>query len=308
MELAPGSWDFKTETLIARILPLNLLGLFVGTTVCWAMSLRDVQTEASNAEAEFVPVFRVNFFKAMIPVIPLVMLFLTGPPLKVLTVPTGWLIERKSTDSATTVLPAAGAAAAASVPTRLSPEEKGLFDSRLIGAAMLAGVVVAALSSPRVIKQVAGTFFEGAGYGFANIISLIVAATCFGKAIKLMGYDKMLGDLIAAAPIMLLPLAGMLPMAFGVLCGSGMATTQSLFAFFAKPAIQLGIDPFLVGAVVSLASGAGRTLSPFSAVTQMSATLTKTNAMQLSARVALPLLCAVAAEVAAAMMMAAWGW
>src|SRR5262249_9163384 len=134
----------------------------------------------------------------------------------------------------------------------------------------------------------------------------IVAATCFGTAVELIGLDTVLGEAIVAFPISLMPLAGLLPLSFGVLCGSGMATTQSLFKFFAKPALDLGIDPFLVGAIVSLASGAGRTLSPFAAVTQMCGTLTKTNAMQLSARVALPLLAAVTAEVIAAMIIAAW--
>ena len=41
---------------------------------------------------------------------------------------------------------------------------------------MLAGVAVATLSAPRERWQIASRFFEGAGYGFTNIISLIVAA------------------------------------------------------------------------------------------------------------------------------------
>ncbi|HYV37477.1 MAG TPA: hypothetical protein VE988_17360, partial [Gemmataceae bacterium] len=144
-----------------------------------------------------------------------------------------------------------------------------------------------------------------AGYGFMHIISLIVTATCFGEAVRLIGLAALLGDLIKELPFLLMPLAGCLPFGFAVLCGSGMATTQSLFNFFVKPALDLGIDPFLVGAIVSLASGAGRTMSPFAAVTLMCATLTKTNALQLSARVALPLLAAITAEVIAAMIIAA---
>ena len=169
---------------------------------------------------------------------------------------------------------------------------------------MLVGVVVATLSAGRMGFQVAGTFFEGAGYAFTHIISLIVTANCFGEAVKLIGLARVLGDLIELLPILLMPSAGLLPMGFATLCGSGMATTQSLFGFFAKPSLQLGIDPFLVGAVVSLASAAGRTMSPFSAVTLMCGTLTRTTAIQLSMRVALPLLAAVVAEVIAAMVLA----
>ncbi len=284
-----------TETLVGRILPLNLLGLAVATCVFWALSKRDLQVDPSEAGAVLAPEFRVNFFKAIIPVLPLILLFLTGPPLKLLQVPPGWLLEQKQQE-----LP--GAIPASAEPS-LSPQERGLFDCRLIGAAMLVGVVVATLSAGRKGLQVAGTFFDGAGYAFTHIISLIVTANCFGEAVKLIGLARLLGDLIEMAPVLLMPAAGLLPLAFATLCGSGMATTQSLFGFFARPALQLEIDPFLVGAIVSLASAAGRTVSPFSAVTLMCGTLTKNTAMQLSMRVAPPLLAAIVVEVIAAMLL-----
>ena len=304
-----------TEALVGRILPLNLLGLAVATVVFWMLSKRDLKVDDPEQGEEITPVFRVNFFKATIPVLPLILLFLTGPPLKLLEVPPGWLVEQKQQK-----LPAAIAAIGSVAPVggfpggvpwiavapraeqKLSPQERGLFDCRLIGAAMLVGVVVATLSAGRLSLQVAGTFFEGAGYAFTHIISLIVTANCFGEAVKLIGLAAVLGDLIEMMPLLLMPSAGLLPLAFGVLCGSGMATTQSLFGFFVKPSLQLGIDPFVVGAIVSLASAAGRTMSPFSAVTLMCGTLTKTTAMKLSMRVALPLLAAIVAEVIVAML------
>jgi DcuC family C4-dicarboxylate transporter len=277
----------RTEVLVARILPLNLLGLGVAITVAWAMSLRrDPSADASATETDLTPDFRVNVFKAMIPVLPLVLLFLTAPPFKLLSVPPKWLLGNVGDGP-------------------LTPAQNGLFDCRLIGAAMLVGVVVAALSTPRASRQVASSFFDGAGYGFTHIISLIVTATCFGEAVRLIGLASLLGDLIKQVPFLLMPLAGLLPLGFGMLCGSGMATTQSLFNFFVYPALDLGIDPFLVGAIVSLASGAGRTISPFAAVTLMCATLTRTSALQLSARVIPPLVAAVIAEVIAAMIMVA---
>src|SRR5262249_9731871 len=194
------------------------------------------------------------------PLLPLVLLFLTTPAFGVLEVPHDWLLAPPA------------------------PADDPRFDSRLIGAAMLVGVVVAALLAPRVGLGVAGSFFEGAGYAFTHIISLIVTANCFGEGVKLIGLAAVLGDLIAAAPTLLLPAAGLLALGFGVLCGSGMATTQSLFGFFVTPALALGIDPGQVGAVVSLAAAAGRTMSPVAAVTLMSAALTKTSPMDLVRR------------------------
>jgi DcuC family C4-dicarboxylate transporter len=276
-----------TDSLVARILPLDLAGLLVATALFWLLSPGQEKPMGGAAEEPVtLPAgIAINPIKALIPVLPLALLFLTAPPLRLVEVPAFWLVD------------AAGAA--------LTPAERGLFDSRLIGAAMLTGVVVAGLSTPRSGLQVAGTFFEGAGYGFTHIISLIVTANCFGEAVKVVGLAELLGEVIAAAPVLLMPVAGALPLGFGVLCGSGMATTQSLFGFFATPALELGFDPFVVGAVVSLAAAAGRTMSPFAAVTLMSAALTRTDAWQLAVRVAPPLLAAVVVEVVLAMMMAA---
>jgi DcuC family C4-dicarboxylate transporter len=278
-----------TEVLVARILPLNLLGLAVAVVVFWFMSFRSIRREPLPQDAELTPTFRVNLFKAIIPLLPLALLFLTAPPLKLLRVPPELLIA----------VPSDGT---------LSPQEQGLFDCRLIGAAMLIGVVVAALSARGVGLKVSATFFEGAGYGFTHIVSLIVTANCFGEGVKLIGLAGLFGDVIQQMPVLLMPSAGLLPLSFGVLCGSGMASTQSLFSFFAKPAITLGTDPFLVGAIVSLASGAGRTMSPFSAVALMCGTLTNTSPFRLAARVAPPLLAAIVVEVIAAMVLAARGY
>ena len=102
-----------------------------------------------------------------------------------------------------------------------------LFNSRLIGLAMLVGVGVAAIASPSQAKGCMKAFFEGAGYGFANIVSLIVTATCFGKGIELVGLADVLGRFITANPGLLQPLAGAVPAIFAFVCGSGMASTMS---------------------------------------------------------------------------------
>ena len=56
--------------------------------------------------------------------------------------------------------------------------------------------------------------------------------------------------------------------------------------------------------VATLGAAAGRSVSPFAAVTLMCANMTKTEAMQLVGRLALPVLAAVAAQIVAAMVMA----
>jgi DcuC family C4-dicarboxylate transporter len=283
------------QDCVQRILPLNILGLVIATGVFWYMSRRaearagspplpaeTAQTEEASSQ-ETVPVFRVNYFRAMVPLVPLIVLYLVSPQLGLVDreILQRWL----ETDR---------------------PEEApaGRFDSRLIGAAMLLGVAVAMLAVRSATWQSAKAFFEGAGYGFTHIISLIVAASCFGEGISQVGIAALLGDVIQEVPALLFPAAGLLPLGFAVLCGSGMASTQSLFGFFAEPAIKLGIDPTLAGAVVSLASAAGRTMSPVAAVVLMCAAMTNTDPWTLARRVAVPLLASVTAIVATAMILA----
>jgi DcuC family C4-dicarboxylate transporter len=102
-----------------------------------------------------------------------------------------------------------------------------------------------------------------------------------------------------------MPASGFLPLGLGAISGSGMATTQTLFEFFARPAAAIGIAPEHVGAVVSLGAAAGRTMSMVAAVTLMCSSMTATSPVELVRRVAGPLLIGMAAVVIAAMAMTA---
>ena len=155
---------------------------------------------------------------------------------------------------------------------------------------MLVGVVLAAAVGGASAWDSARAFFEGAGYALTHIISVIIAATCFGKGVDAIGLAKHLSALISNRLVLLITASGTVPLSFAWICGSGMASTQSLFQFFVDPSQSLDVSPLHVGAVVSIASAAGRTMSPVAAVTLMCATFTDTNPFQLVRRLALPLL------------------
>ena len=180
---------------------------------------------------------------------------------------------------------------------------EGSFGSRLVGAAMLIGTVAAALTSPAKAKDTGKVFFEGAGYALTNITSLIIAANCFGAAVETVGLGKVLGKMIEASPGLLWPLAALMPLGFGWVCGSGMAAAESLYRFFDDPADLAGADPLRVGALVSLAAAAGRTLSPVSAVVLMASSLSGATPLEVVRRMALPLLAGLAAATAAAWLL-----
>jgi C4-dicarboxylate transporter, DcuC family len=287
--LNPGAPEFRTISqalstedhvipsteCVAHVFPLVLPHLIVAIGLFWLLSVRhearylqeiERQLPPESAEPSQPPEFRVNLIKALVPLVPITLLFLTGPPLQVISIPKGWLIDVDR------------------------PGDLLHFDSRLIGAAMLVGVVLAAAVGGASAWDSARAFFEGAGYALTHIISVIIAATCFGKGVDAIGLAKHLSALISNRLALLITASGTVPLAFAWICGSGMASTQSLFQFFVEPSQSLDVSPLHVGAVVSIASAAGRTMSPVAAVTLMCATFTETNPFELVRRLALPLL------------------
>lgn len=284
-----GYTKVTTQTQVSEYLPRPVfVQLAVSLVVIWVMSAwwereKEVEkVEGTQSPGTAVPGLeqqvvqeKVNYLKAAVPLVPLILLFLAGPPLHAFDVPDAWL-----------------------APLKDGRRDDGLYSTRLIGLAMLVGVLVAMAVTPAKARDGVAQFFAGAGYGFANIVSLIVTATCFGKAIEGAGLAAALGRLIADAPGLLQPLAAVVPLAFAAVSGSGMASTQSLYGFFHQPALDHGLDPTAVGALVGVGSAAGRTMSPVAAVTLMCGTLTHTNPFTLAKRVAVPLLAGVAAVVA----------
>lgn len=247
--------------------------LAVSTLVFWALSRWWWKSEAPPADAAPTPVGRINWLKAAVPLVPLVLLLLSGPPLNVLTIPDPWLAE------ADPALPQAAAEKAV----------RKMANGRLVGLAMVIGATVAAATSPKQASGAAKAFFEGAGYGFANIVSLIIVAVAFGTAVDKAGFKDLIGQWVTAAPWLLVPLAVLLPWAFAIASGSGMASTASLYEFFYRADAPPGANED-VGALVSIGSAAGRTMSPVAAVAVMCGRLTDTTPWALAGRVAVPLL------------------
>lgn len=269
-----GKTGLDTMALARQYIPPLLLPYaLVAALVFWIQSSLSDRAKP-EATVEAAPAAeRANVMKAAVPLVPLVLLFLTGPPLNVITIPQGWLASTAES-----------------------------FGSRLIGAAMLVGVFAALLVSPGHAKDGAKQFFEGAGYGFTHVISLIVTGACFAEGLKLCGLAAVLGKMIAGLPDLMVPLAAAVPVLFGFVSGSGIASTKGLYEFFYDPAVALGHDPNAVGAVVSVASAAGRTMSPVSAVVLMCGTLTGAKPFDIVKRVAPPLLAGLIACVALRML------
>ena len=252
--------------IVPAVQRLVFVHLALATALFWlACWWADRKAGPSPATAEPLAEGRINLVRALVPLIPLVLLYLHGDPFHLIRVPAEWVLMRPD-------------------------KEAGSYDTRLIGLAMIVGVLAAGMANPWRVRGVPKAFFEGAGYAFAEVISLIVVARCFGTGIEVTGLAKALADGIEGFPELLTPAAGFIPLAFAALSGSGMAATQSLYESFARAAYRVGADPKDIGAVVAIGAAAGRTMSPVAASALMAAKLTGTNVFQLARRVAGPLL------------------
>ena len=161
-------------------------------------------------------------------------------------------------------------------PSKERPRDPA-YNTRLIGLAMLVGRRRGGGRHAGEGARLRQAVLRGAGYGFTHIISLIVIANCFGKAIESAGAGGGIGAFDSRN-------AAITPTARGVRAVGVRRRLRLRHGQYAEPlrilpgpALALGIDPVSVGSLVSLGAAAGRTMSPVAAVTLMCATLTGTN-------------------------------
>ena len=167
------------------------------------------------------------------------------------------------------------------------------------------GIVLAGSTSPRLCGQLATAFFEGAGYAYTHVISLIVAASTFAEGIRHSGLIEMMVQVLVGWPKAALVVGTLAPWALAVVSGTGIAPAVSIMEFFVPVAASMGLDPVRLGTVAALGSHFGRTMSPAAAVVAMSARLAGVPASELIRRVTIPLLIGGLVLIAAAM---AWSY
>lgn len=238
--------------------PYLFAQLAVATLVFWLMTRRE-KLEAPSEESTNLK--NVNYLKALVPILPLAFLLMAGPPFQLFEVPRSWL----------------------------SPADRPeTYASRLIGAAMVLGSIVAILSTPTIIWSGIRAFFQGVVFALINIITIIAAANCFGSGIKALNMAAWVGKVTHTRADAIWPIAGLLSFLFGMLSGSGMAATESLYRFFIQPGWPTE-DNLVVGAVTAISAAAGRTTSPAAAVVLVCAPLVGVMPLQIVRRVFWPL-------------------
>ena len=265
--------DYKNTDIIAHLLPYNLLASGTALLVFWVMALRyerslaaTSQTICEDAPLEATPgsiaaamanldngrsIGRVNIFKALVPLVPIILLIFV----------TRWVrLPDVYWPAKTTNL---------------------ITEQAMIAAAMFIGVVCAALTVPSRLSNIAAAFFEGAGFAYAHVISVIIAATMFAEAINANGLIKMMTPAVQNAPRLLMAASVIVPWLMATITGTAVGTAPLVLRIILP--IAMGQAPgnaaratgVHVGGVNAIAAQFGRTSSPVAPVVIMCATLRK---------------------------------
>ncbi len=250
----------RGHEVVARSKGLNLLACSVALAAFWLLaarrdrrSLPTVEDRPPREEPESGAPFRVNPVKALVPLLPLLIL---------------------SSDSVFGTNPVLGSIEG---PPRIL-------------AAMLIGVVAAGLTCPKSAGGLAPSFFEGAGYAYYHVISLIVAASTFAEGVRLSGLIELLIRSIAPWPYLAMVVGLVAPWCLAVVSGTGIAPAVAVMEFFVPAASSMGLEPTRLGTVTALGAHFGRTMSPAAAVVMVSAQLSQARASDLIRQVAGPLI------------------
>lgn len=199
----------------------------------------------------------VNILKALLPPVPVVILFLSMPSLGL-----------------------------------FPPLQKWYPSGIPVVHVMIAATMLTMLVVRKDLTEMTKSFFEGLGYGFTNVISLIIVASCFIESLRLCGVMDTLVRGIASGGAWGYVSAGVSTFVLAIVSGSGTAPSIAFSKGVLPGLLAHGMD---VGAVVDMgllgAIGAtfGRTMSPVAAVVIFAATLTSSTTKDIVSRVAGPL-------------------
>jgi DcuC family C4-dicarboxylate transporter len=269
--------------VVGLVRPANLLASITALVVFWRMTVLyerrrveqgDSVADTVTARPYSVPgfeeekpedeseAFRVNPIKAAVPILPLVLLYVFSK-------------------------------------IALPPE---LNLSIQIAAAMLVGTAAAGLVVPSKIGRLPAAFFNGAGFAYTHVISLIIAAFIFTEGLKATGLIDVLTIALASQPLLAVFAAVAVPLGLAAATGSGIAPGVAVMNVLVPIAGSIGVEPMRVGALAAVSAQLGRTMSPAAAVVMMSSAVSGVPAIELLKRVAPPLLAGAAVLLVAGML------
>jgi C4-dicarboxylate transporter, DcuC family len=249
----------------ATVVP-NLISLLVATSVMIVLASRMQGTEHPSAPASTE---HVSVVKALLPPLPVLLLLALQPGLDL-------------------------------VPPLLAIYPKGVHVSMVM---LVCTAIVVLLTRQGTVgghvARLTAEFFEGMGYAFARVISLIVAASCFIAGLDAVGAIKSVAALLVLQPDLATVLSPVVTWGLAVISGSGTAPsvsfTQAMVPGVAAVDVAHGVDLGILGAI---GASLGRTMSPVAAIVLFTSTLVEARPTELVRLVKWPILAALAVVIA----------
>lgn len=163
----------------------------------------------------------------------------------------------------------------------------GVAQAMLIGVIYTLGVT---LANPQDFSK---KFFVGMGKGYGEVLGIIIAAGVFASGLKASGLIDVFIDVLKNSNEIARWGGSIGPFAMGVITGSGDAAAYAFNEAVTPHAASFGMQVPTLGAMAALSGALGRTMSPISGVAIVICGLTMVNPMELTKRLAVPMVIAV---------------
>ncbi|MBX7154049.1 MAG: C4-dicarboxylate transporter DcuC [Bacteriodetes bacterium] len=188
----------------------------------------------------------------------------------------------------------------------LFPELAKLYPDGLpVSHAMIFSTFVTMLVVRKDISPLTKQFFEGLGYGYVHVISLIIAASCFIKGLETVGLITALVGAISGNQLVGNIMSLFSPLGLAVLSGSGTAPSVSFSKAVLPQLTQtMGVATALdAGTLGAIGATFGRTMSPVAAIVIFTSTLCNVPPKDIVKSLAVPLLVGAVVALVVVMML-----
>ncbi|MCX6141060.1 MAG: C4-dicarboxylate transporter DcuC [Candidatus Kapabacteria bacterium] len=215
-------------------------------------------------EDSMPPLTRSQFFRAMLAPLPVIVLLLLQPGLGL-------------------------------APSILSLYPQGVYVSSVM--LLCSGLVMlVTLAEPRRavahLTRLTVEFFEGMGFAFAKVISLILAAACFLSGLEALGAISKITKLLTYDTTIAAILSPVITWGLAVISGSGTAPSVAFSQAVLPGVVATGAisTAILMGVAGAIGASVGRTMSPVSAIMLFTCTVAEVEPKALVKLVMWPML------------------
>ncbi len=159
----------------------------------------------------------------------------------------------------------------------------GVAQAMVIGAAYTLAITVA---DPEKFSK---KFFDGMGHGYGEVLGIIIAAGVFAAGLNASGLIKIFIEVLKNSNEIARWGGSIGPFLMGVISGSGDAAAFAFNDAVTPHAQSFGMQIPTLGAMAALSGALGRTMSPISGVAIVLCGLTMINPIELTKRLAIPM-------------------